>query len=165
MTSSMGRLFDGIASLIGLCHHVSYEGQAAMALEYQISDKYILAPYYYEIVPEDYKNKVQSIDWSSIIKEIIEDLRAGRDAMLISTRFHLTLVKIIIDMAHQANKTNIVLSGGCFQNKWLIENAINALKQEGFTPYWQVQVPANDGGIALGQMYVASMAKAQSKRT
>jgi len=156
LTSSMGRLFDGVASMIGLCHQSTFEGQAAMALEFRVSDKYILAPYYYDILPEDYKNKVQYIDWSSIIKEIIEDFRAGRDAMLISTRFHLTLIKIIVDLAYQANKTNVVLTGGCFQNRWLIENAVNALRQEGFNPYWQTQVPANDGGIALGQMYVAA---------
>jgi hydrogenase maturation protein HypF len=156
LTSSMGRLFDGIASLIGLCHHVSFEGQAAMALEYQISDKYILDPYYFDIVPKDYKNNVRSIDWTSIIKGVIEDLRAGRDAMVISTRFHLTLIKMIIDMAYQANKSDIVLTGGCFQNKWLIENAVRCLKQEGFNPYWNTQVPANDGGISLGQMFVAA---------
>ena len=156
-TSSMGRLFDGVASLIGLCHHASFEGQAAMALEYHVSDKFILAPYYYEMLPEDYKNRIQSIDWSDIIKGVIEDFRAGRDAMLISTRFHLTLIKIIIDIAHQATKSNIVLTGGCFQNKWLIENAINSLKQEGFAPHWQAQVPANDGGISLGQMFIASI--------
>ncbi len=156
MTSSMGRLFDGIASLVGLCHHVSFEGQAAMSLEYQVSDKYILAPYYYEVLPEDYKNRVQTIDWSSMVKEIIDDIRMGRDAMLISTRFHLTLVKIIVDIAHQANKSDVVLSGGCFQNKWLLENTVNALREQGFNPYWQTMVPANDGGISLGQMYAAA---------
>ncbi len=156
MTSSMGRLFDGVSSLIGLCHHASYEGQAAMALEYQISDKYFLAPYYYEVVPEDYKNKVRSIDWSDIIKGVIEDFRMGREPMLISTRFHLTLIRIIMDMAHDVNKSDIVLSGGCFQNKWLLENAIGVLEEEGFNPYWNTQVPANDGGISLGQIYVAA---------
>jgi hydrogenase maturation protein HypF len=152
----MGRLFDGIASLCGLCHHSSFSAQAAMALEYQVSDEYILAPYYYEIIPEDYKKKVQAIDWRGIVKGAIEDIRGGKKPMVVSTRFHLTLIKIIIDMAHQANKSNIVLTGGCFQNRWLLENAINRLKQEGFTPYWHKQVPCNDGGISLGQMYVAA---------
>src|SRR5208283_3280102 len=98
LTSSMGRLFDGIASLLGLCHQASFEGQAAMALEYKISDEIILAPYHYEIISE----KVHSIDWTSIVKGIIEDIRGGKNATVISTRFHLTLIKIIVDMAHQA---------------------------------------------------------------
>ena len=59
-------------------------------------------------------------------------------------------------MAHQVNRSNIVLTGGCFQNKWLLENAINALKEEGFNPYWHSKVPTNDGGISLGQMFVAA---------
>jgi len=152
LTSSMGRLFDGIASLLGLCHQASFEGQAAMALEYKISDELILAPYDYEIIPE----KVLSIDWTDIVKGVIADIRGGKNATMISTRFHLTLIKIIIDIAHQANNPNIVLTGGCFQNKWLLENAVNRLKQEGFTPYWHKQIPANDGGISLGQMFVAA---------
>jgi len=156
MTSSIGRLFDGVASLIGLCHQSSFEAHAAMALEFQISDKFILAPYYYEILPKDYKNKVNSINLSSMIREIIEDFRAGRDASVISTRFHLTLIKIIVDMAYQANKAKVVLTGGCFQNKWLLENAIIRLKQEGFIPYWHKQVPTNDGGVSFGQMYIAA---------
>jgi hydrogenase maturation protein HypF len=123
-----------------------------MALEYKISDELILAPYDYEIIPE----KVLSIDWTDIVKGVIADIRGGKNATMISTRFHLTLIKIIIDIAHQANNPNIVLTGGCFQNKWLLENAVNRLKQEGFTPYWHKQIPANDGGISLGQMFVAA---------
>ena len=108
LTSSMGRLFDGIASIIGLCHRSSFEGQAAMALEYQVSDEFILTPYYYEIVHEDHKNKIRSVDWSGIIKGVIEDLRAGRGSAYISTRFHLTLIEIIVDIARQVNKSDIV---------------------------------------------------------
>jgi len=156
LTSSMGRLFDGIASLTGLCHHISYEGQAAMALEYQVIDKFKLDPYYYEIIPEDYKLKIQSIDWSGIVRGIIDDIRAGENVGLISTRFHLTLVGMIVDIAYQANKPDVVLTGGCFQNKWLVENAVKRLKEEGFKPHWHSQVPTNDGGISLGQMFVAA---------
>ena len=69
--------------------------------------------------------KVRSIDWTGIVKGVIEDIRGGKNATVISTRFHLTLIKIIVDMAHQANKSDIVLTGGCFQNKWLLEGAVN----------------------------------------
>jgi hydrogenase maturation protein HypF len=156
LTSSMGRLFDGIASLVGLCHESSFEGQAAMALEYKISDELISAPYFYEILPEDDKTRVRSIDWTGIVKGVIEDIRGGKNAAVISTRFHQTLIEIIVDVARQAGQSDIVLTGGCFQNKWLIENAVNRLKKEGFNPHWHKQIPTNDGGISLGQMFVAA---------
>ena len=156
LTSSMGRLFDGIASLIGLCHRSSFEGQAAMSLEFQALESLALAPYCYKIVPLNQNNEALGIDWSGIFLGAIEDFRAGRDAKVISTRFHQTLIEIIIDVARQAGQSDIVLTGGCFQNKWLIESAVNRLKKEGFNPHWQAQVPANDGGISLGQMFVAA---------
>jgi hydrogenase maturation protein HypF len=181
MTSSMGRLFDGIASIIGLCHQSSFEGQAAMALEFQASENFASSPYSYKIVPchsqmikichsracpqasvgesgnpLNQNNEVWGIDWFGIIQDIIEDLRAGRDATVISTRFHQTLIEIIIDVARQAGQSDIVLTGGCFQNKWLLEGAVKRLKQEGFNPYWHKQIPTNDGGISLGQMFVAA---------
>ena len=156
LTSSMGRLFDGIASIIGLCHQASFEGQAAMLLEFQASESLALAPYCYKIVPLNQDNEAWGIDWSGIVLGAIEDFRAGRDAKVISIRFHQTLIEIIIDVARRAGQSDIVLTGGCFQNKWLLEGAVNRLKKEGFNPHWQAQVPANDGGISLGQMFVAA---------
>lgn len=152
-TSSMGRLFDGIASLLGLCHQTSFEGQAAMALEFQASDNMASGPYSYEIIP---CRETWSVDWSGIVKGVIQDIRTSRPAGLISTRFHQTLIEIIIEVARRADKPHIVLTGGCFQNKWLTEKAVGRLKQEGFIPYWHKQIPANDGGISLGQMFVAA---------
>jgi hydrogenase maturation protein HypF len=171
LTSSMGRLFDGIASIIGLCHQASFEGQAAMALEYKISDELILSPYHFgsscptlTVVrhsresgnPVNPTNKIWAIDWAGIVKGVIEDVRGGKNAAVISTRFHQTLIEIIIEVARQAGQSDIVLTGGCFQNKWLIESAVNRLKQEGFNPHWHKQIPTNDGGISLGQMFVAA---------
>jgi hydrogenase maturation protein HypF len=156
MTSSMGRLFDGIASLTGLCHQASYEGQAAMALEFLAKDNPEARPYSYKIVPTVEHKNTWGIDWSPIINGVIQDVRSGNDTALISTRFHKTLIEIIIDVAGLTGQKHIVLTGGCFQNKWLIERVVNRLRQEGFIPYWQSQVPSNDGGIALGQIFVAA---------
>ena len=155
LTSSMGRLFDGIASLIGLCHQASFEGQAAMALEFQALENLALNPYSYRIVSQQ-NNKVLGIDWTDIVKGVIKDIRMGKDAGRISTRFHQTLVEIIIDLARRSKRSGIVLTGGCFQNKWLTQKAVDRLRQEGFTPYWHKEIPANDGGISLGQMFIAA---------
>jgi hydrogenase maturation protein HypF len=158
MTSSMGRLFDGIASMLGLCHQASFEGQAAMALEFQALENLALAGYCYKI-------NSGCIDLSGIIQGVIEDIRAGRDVKGISTRFHQTLVEIIVDVARDFGRADIVLTGGCFQNRWLIQNAVGRLKQEGFRPYWHKQVPTNDAGISLGQMFVAARSKDVSGHT
>lgn len=155
-TSSMGRLFDGLASLTGLCHQASFEGQAAMALEFRISDKGVVAPYSYQVLSEDHKESALIIDWTGIVKGAIEDIRAGGGSSLVSTRFHYTLIEIIADVARRSGRGDIVLTGGCFQNKWLLEKAVDRLRKEGFNPYWQSMVPVNDGGISLGQMYVAA---------
>jgi len=156
MTSSMGRLFDGVASLIGICHRSSYEGQAAMALEFLVSDNFTPNPYPYKIVPSGHQKNAWAIKWDSIVSGIIKDIRSACDPAYISTRFHHTLIEIILDMSRLSKENQIVLTGGCFQNKWLIEEAVKRLKQDGFTPYWQSQVPPNDGGISLGQMFVAA---------
>jgi hydrogenase maturation protein HypF len=78
---------------------------------------------------------------------------------LISAKFHNTLAEIICKMAEIAKMEKVVLSGGCFQNKYLIEKAINRLTQQGFRPYWNQRVPPNDGGIALGQVMASARAK------
>ncbi len=158
LTSSMGRLFDGIASMLGLCHQASFEAQAAMALEFQALENLALAPYCYKILPLDQKNEGGCIDWSGIVGGVIEDIRARRDTGYISTRFHQTTIEMIIDVARQAGQSDVVLTGGCFQNKWLTQKAVDRLKQEGFNPYWHQQIPTNDGGISLGQMFVAATA-------
>ena len=156
MTSSMGRLFDGIASILGLCHRSTFEGQAAMALEFLAVDQTVSVPYTYRISASNVQKGSSGIDFSSMIREIIADLRSGCDKAVISGRVHQTLVEIIIDVARLSSHQHIVLTGGCFQNKWLLEAAIKRLKEEQFIPSWHSQVPANDGGIALGQVYIAS---------
>ncbi|MBF0570668.1 MAG: carbamoyltransferase HypF [Candidatus Omnitrophica bacterium] len=165
-TSSMGRLFDGISSIIGLCHKASFEGQAAMSLEFRASNTLALPFYCYKITSaqqdasffggEPKQGEMILVDWSPMVTGIIEDFRQGIQAASIASRLHRTLAEIIIDIARLANKNKVVLTGGCFQNKFLTQMAVDRLRQEGFSPYWQQQVPANDGGISLGQMYIAA---------
>ncbi|MBE9046024.1 carbamoyltransferase HypF [Pleurocapsales cyanobacterium LEGE 10410] len=153
-TSSMGRLFDGVASLLGIRQQVSYEGQAAMELESAMGDLTTDETYRFELT-RPANNTTDSpviIDWRSMIQEIAIELANQKTIAEISVKFHNTLVEIIVAIALIINRKRIVLTGGCWQNKYLSEKAIARLRQENFIPYWHHRVPCNDGGIALGQV-------------
>ncbi len=148
VTTSMGRLFDGVASIIGLRHKVSYHAHAAIELE-QLA-----------LMSEETGSYAVSlgdgiIDQRPIIEMILNDLDADVPKEIIARKFHNTIVKIIIFTAEiLKNKTGIshvALSGGVFQNSILLENAFYKLKERGFTPIIHQLVPANDGGISVGQ--------------
>jgi len=150
VTSSTGRLFDAVASLIGLRQKTSFEGQAAMELEFALNGIFI--DRVYKIV---HQNSV--VDWEPMVREIVDDLDRGVSVGEIAATFHNTMVEIMVDVSRRANEKRVVLSGGCFQNKYLTERAVRRLKEEGFVPYWHQRVPTNDGGIALGQIAAASL--------
>jgi hydrogenase maturation protein HypF len=157
LTSSAGRLFDAVASLIGLHQTISFEGQAAMFLESVIDGTTPSIQYSYEIVSKKTGQTVLSvIDWSPMIKEIIQDVRGGIPAGRIAKKFHNTLIEIVIAMSKRTREKSVVLSGGCFQNKFLTEGVVKGLREEGFNPYWHQRIPPNDGGIAIGQVVLAS---------
>lgn len=159
-TSSVGRLFDAVAALTGLRHRAAYEGQGAMELEWSIdgasadpsesgaSDN--LQPYSY-IINQD-ESGAYIIDWRPIMLEILSDVRNGAETSMISRRFHQTLVEIIVSASRIVGEPQVALTGGCFQNAWLLCESVRRLQYEGFSPCWHRQVPANDGGIALGQI-------------
>jgi hydrogenase maturation protein HypF len=157
ITSSMGRLFDGIASILGIRQRVSYEGQAAMELEYAIANCRTDKAYSFKLIQplNTATNLPMVIDWSVIIKEILTDMINQIPTAEISAKFHNTLIEIIVAVAKQIGREQIVLAGGCWQNKYLTEKAIALLKQENFVPYWHHQIPGNDGGIAVGQIMAA----------
>ena len=145
LTSSVGRLFDAIASLLGICQQASFEGQAAMALEFLLDDKEIEE--YYEF---DLQGKI--IDWTPMVTAILQDQERQIPHHQISAKFHNALVEIIIAVARRSGESQVVLTGGCFQNKHLTERAIQRLREEGFCPYWHQHIPPNDGAIAAGQV-------------
>jgi hydrogenase maturation protein HypF len=158
-TSSAGRLFDAVASLIGVRHEVSFEGQAAMELEFSIGDTTSDASYEIQLVESPDVSRSLRIDWEPLVVGIIEDVRSNLDVPRIALKFHNTLVESIIQVAQKIGERQVVLSGGCFQNKYLTERTIVRLLQEGFRPYWHQRVPPNDGGIALGQLVIAGAGK------
>jgi hydrogenase maturation protein HypF len=147
VTSSMGRLFDGVAALLDLQQVASFEGQAAMALEFAATES--SARYAF-----DFTNGV--LDWEPLLRGLLEDLQAQIPTGEIAARFHNTLVEMIVAVAQHFGEPQVVLTGGCFQNKGLTERAIERLRAAGFTPYWHRQIPPNDGGIALGQVVAAA---------
>ncbi len=170
LTTSAGRLFDGVAALLSLHQQVSFEGQAAMALEY-LADKRVTDAYQLPLTKaegrrmKDEENKHSSfilhpsaliLDWLPMLDALLQDLRAGVDAAVISARFHNGLVEAIVSTAELIGETKVALSGGCFQNRFLTEGATQRLRQTGFKVLLHRQVPPNDGGISLGQIAVAA---------
>jgi hydrogenase maturation protein HypF len=158
LTSSVGRLFDGVASLVGLRQKVAFEGQAAMELEFAAEQTKTDDRYDYRVQnrrsgPHAYSERLRIVDWSPIIRGILDDLGNRLTPQLIAAKFHNTLVDIIVEICREMARQRIVLSGGCFQNRYLTERTVQRLRVEGFQPYWHQRVPPNDGGISLGQMY------------
>ena len=98
-------------------------------------------------------NKPIIIDWTPTIESLIQDTAVPINHR--AARFHNTLVEIIVEIATSIAVPSLVLTGGCFQNHYLLERSIYRLRQAGFIPYWHQQVPPNDGGIALGQILAA----------
>ncbi len=149
LTSSAGRLFDAVSSIIGIRQITKYEGQAAMELEFSIDNIKTEEIYPFKIYQ---KGNIYIIDWSPMILNIIEDKKRNMLVGEISAKFHNTLSEIIVDIVKRINQERVVLSGGCFQNKYLTEKTIDKLKNKNFKVYWHQRIPPNDGGIALGQI-------------
>jgi hydrogenase maturation protein HypF len=161
-TTSAGRLFDGVASLVGLRHRVDHEGEAAMALEFAARPGHhgaypmpIEAP-----APGDTASAghdaPRMVDWAPALRELLADLGKGVGADMVAARFHAGLIGAIVEVAEHVGAERVALTGGCFQNRILTEGAGSALRRRGFTPILHRRVPANDGGLALGQVAVAA---------
>lgn len=153
ITSSAGRLFDAAAALSGVRQISTFEGQAAMELEFACagfgSDEY----YTLDLAePSPGANRPVLINWEPLVKQLLEDSKNGVPRGAIAVRFHNALSEVVVAVARLRGQTRVVLSGGCFQNRYLTERTISRLTQEGFRAYWHQRVPPNDGGIALGQV-------------
>jgi hydrogenase maturation protein HypF len=143
VTTSAGRLFDAAAALAGLRHLAHFEGQAAMELEFTITNSE-------EAYPFALDGAV--VDWGPAMRGILADVQAGVAGGMIAARFHNALVAMIVAVAQAVGVERVAITGGCFQNRYLTERAVEQLSAAGFRPYWHQRVPPNDGGIALGQL-------------
>jgi hydrogenase maturation protein HypF len=165
LCSSLGRLFDGVSSILGLKRSVSFEGQAAIALE-AVSRENPGEALPYAIQRE---GEALILDPTPLVKAIVEGIFEGRDPSQLAGAFHATLEKAFVDMVKRIREMTgidrVALSGGCFQNRILLEGTVAGLEQEGFEVFTHQRVPANDGGVALGQAVVAGVRKRQALGT
>jgi len=147
-TSSLGRLFDAAAALLGLCPEQTYEGQAAMELEALVG-----AP---KSLPGGYRMVDRILDFRPLLEAL---LAPGMDVRTGAELFHGTLIaglaEWIAQAAAQERRSDVVLGGGCLMNRVLAEGLAEALRDYGLTPWLPRAVPANDGGLALGQAALA----------
>jgi len=161
LTSSAGRLFDAVASIMGVRHTCRFEGQAAMELEFLTHNVETELAYPFELMSEE---ECLVIDWAPAIRSIVLDVMNGEPRGSIAAKFHNTLAEVMVKVATASGQNEVVLSGGCFQNRYLTERAVKRLCEEGFQPYWHQRVPPNDGGIALGQVAAVSRMNSRSAR-
>jgi hydrogenase maturation protein HypF len=154
--SSMGRLFDGVAALLGLCAVADFEGEAAMQLEGLVEEERNGENYPLRLL----EGSPRRIDWEVWVRGLLTDLDNGLTISAIAARFHRSLVLAIREIALTERERGgpgvVVLSGGCFQNRILSEWAEALLKEAGFAVLLHSRVPPNDGGIAVGQVWGGS---------
>jgi hydrogenase maturation protein HypF len=155
VTTSAGRLFDGVASLLGLAQQVSFEGQAAMALEF-MADAHVGEAYPIVIGQAPATGAPLVLDWQPMLAAMLADLERGLDRAVMAARFHNALVEAIVEVAQRIGEPRIALAGGCFQNRLLTERVTLRLRQAGYEVLLHRQVPPNDGSISLGQIAVAA---------
>jgi len=150
-TSSCGRLFDAVSAICGVRLETNYEGQAAIELEMkaaQIEDAYAL------------ETTLGPIDTRPVIRAVAEDVMRGVGVDVIAAKFHNAVARVILNVAQAVRSkeglNRVALSGGTFQNFYLLSRAVALLRADGFEVLLHAAVPANDGGLALGQAVIAS---------
>ena len=161
LTSSLGRLFDGVAAIADIRSHVNFEGQAAMELE---------------MLAADAADRIYDYEWESaegfrilpapIIRGVVGDIQNGEPLAVISARFHQTLIRLFADLCDAIRGEHgfdrVVMSGGVFQNGTLLTGLMKTLAENKFKVYTHEQIPCNDGGIALGQAVIAAAISSRS---
>src|SRR5262245_50366860 len=149
-TSSCGRLFDAVASIVGLRHQVNYEAQAAIELEMAAV----------EGISESYPFEIGStrpwvVDMRPAIEHLVQEVRMKLPVGSMAAKFHNTLVAVIVEVCRRLRESDglnrVCLCGGTFQNAYLLQRVIPSLQVRGFEVYLNSQVPINDGGVAFGQ--------------
>jgi hydrogenase maturation protein HypF len=155
-TSSMGRLFDGISALIGVREVAHYDAQAAIELEQLIEPGTVGEPLEWELHRDE---SPMRIDPRPLVRQLTAETERGAGAAELSLRFHSTVVEMVrrtcLEARERSGVEDVVLSGGVFQNEFLLRGCQRALREAGFPVYVHRRVPTNDGGVALGQAAIA----------
>ncbi len=151
VTTSAGRLFDAVAAILGIRSVCSFEGQAAMMVEFRAQEG---VDEHYPVCLRDTEPLV--FDWEPMFREILRERDGGVPTGVICAKFHNTLAEVIVAVARRIGARRVALTGGVFQNRYLTERAFRRLERAGLKPFTHQRVPPNDGGIALGQIMVAA---------
>jgi hydrogenase maturation protein HypF len=154
LTSSAGRLFDAVASLLDLCQVASFEGEAAMAVECAAGRARASADLPEAIVREE--GGLLLLDWRPMVAGLVEARARGEAREALAAALHEALAASIVEIARRVDRERVVLSGGCFQNARLTELTIERLREAGFVAFWHRRIPPNDGGLAAGQAIFAA---------
>jgi hydrogenase maturation protein HypF len=154
ITSSVGRLFDAAASLLGLLQVASFEGEAAMAVEFAADRAYNAAVLPPPVLAAGGDGFV--VDWRPLLSALVESTAGGMAPEPLAAGLHDALAQAIVAVAERGDIAQVLLTGGCFQNAHLTECAILRLRIAGFSPYWHHRIPPNDGGLAAGQILFAA---------
>jgi len=153
LTSGAGRVFDAVSALLLICTEASFDSEAPMRLESVISRK--TDDFYPFAIAE-------TVSLGEMFNAIVKELKYA-DASLVSAKFHNTIARIILHVCLMIRKekelNSVVLSGGVFQNKYLLEKSLYLLTMNGFSVFTNRLVPSNDGGVSLGQLYAAAERK------
>ncbi|MFF7795444.1 carbamoyltransferase HypF [Streptomyces sp. NPDC007991] len=151
-TSSMGRLFDAVSSLVGVCHRAGYEAQAALELEAAAASAWDAGTSAYAFAGD--------LDPAPVLSALVADLRRGTPAPVLAARFHRAVARAVAEICRRARRdtglATVALSGGVFANALLEEECARLLDGDGFVVLRHGEVPPNDGGLALGQLVVAA---------
>ena len=157
-TSSAGRLFDAVSALAGIRGEIDYEAQAAIELEMLAPDGDFKGETYPFSIIE--RGGIRVIQLAELFGEVVSELRSGVQPSDVSLRFHHTVASMVSRMckliSNDTGITQVELSGGVFQNRLLLRLTTDVLRKEGFTVLSHRTVPANDGGVSLGQAVVAN---------
>jgi hydrogenase maturation protein HypF len=147
-TSSAGRLFDGLAALLGLSQVTSFEGEAAMLLQYAAETADPITAYKFGVTEQ---NGALIADWEPMVRSAIDDMHRQVGLDSIAARCHHTMVEMIAAVVDRADCKIVALTGGCFQNRLLLELTLDRLRSSGKEVYYHRRIPTNDGGVSLGQ--------------
>lgn len=171
LTSSMGRLFDAVSALLGICHEATYEAQAAIELEQSVPashprryDVAGLPPYPYGI---ESSVRPYRVNVASLLGSLMADVTRGTPVADIALRFHVTVADMMVSVSRRLREQSgigtVALSGGVFQNQLLLAHALPRLDAAGFQVLLHQQLPPNDGCISLGQAAMAAVSEADHK--
>lgn len=149
---SIGRLFDAVSALLGLCAISRYEGDAAMQLQFAAETAQREG-----VATPDLAFKLEggTINWQAALNTLLTEKAQGRPTAALALGFHRALAALCVELAQTQALTDVVLAGGCFQNRLLLALCIAALRKAGLRAHWACKIPSNDGGLALGQLGAA----------